>query len=349
MLGLSARYSMCLTAWRDIAQLSFSFLVEPILPLFFFLRCFAQVALESFLVPFEAFYSRELAMAHLQEHPALADGQDDAASSLAAWAEPESVPGQEEVNATRAEIMKAMSEIGKTFGNPRTYLLKKMPAGADREKFSQWLWDAFPESDDVLYHHESKLPEAQEGDLSTEVPMCVHVASLGFDKVGSMKPPPGKDVFGQLVENILLDGFVTGGDALLVCQPEELSDGSRPPWGGNDVHCAFSLGYVKGQARATSLLAILYYCFEKQIDLQTVHKKLFESVTKVWVFRVAYTTRADEALANMRLSARGSIRRANNLIITVVMLQNLGKQGAGDTSSFVRRWVGIDSRPPSKF
>ncbi|CAK0869799.1 unnamed protein product, partial [Prorocentrum cordatum] len=151
-----------------------------------------------------------------------------------------------------------------------------------------------------------------------------------------MKPAPGKDVTRQLWENYLKDGFVTSGEPLLVSQPEELQVRPEPPLPAPTAHAPHSLGYIKGQARSLALLALLHYCYSKNIDLKEVHPLLWQSVCRIYALKVTYSTKADEALANMKLSARGSIRRANNLVVTVVMLHNLSKQGFGDLQSFAR-------------
>ncbi|CAK0897612.1 unnamed protein product [Prorocentrum cordatum] len=159
-----------------------------------------------------------------------------------------------------------------------------------------------------------------------------------------MKPAPGKDVTRQLWENYLKDGFVTSGEPLLVSQPEELQVRPEPPLPAPTAHAPHSLGYIKGQARSLALLALLHYCYSKNIDLKEVHPLLWQSVCRIYVLKVTYSTKADEALANMKLSARGSIRRANNLVVTVVMLHNLSKQGFGDLQSFARRWNAMTTK-----
>ena len=41
----------------------------------------------------------------------------------------------------------------------------------------------------------------------------------------------------------------------------------------------------------------------------------------IYAHPVAFTSKLDESLANMKLSARGAIRKANNTIQTVVMVK----------------------------
>ena len=56
------------------------------------------------------------------------------------------------------------------------------------------------------------------------------------------------------------------------------------------------------------------------------------------MYHLCISTKIDEALMNMRISARGSVRRANNLITTVIMIQNLVEHGLVDAMNFVRKW-----------
>ena len=59
-------------------------------------------------------------------------GGDDAASSRVSdtqWAEPEPMQGSDVVNAAKADIMAAMSEIANTYGGPYQYLSAQLQLG----------------------------------------------------------------------------------------------------------------------------------------------------------------------------------------------------------------------------
>ena len=88
-----------------------------------------------------------------------------------------------------------------------------------------------------------------------------------------MKPAPGTDVTWQLSENYLKDCFVTAGEPLLVTQPEELQH-PHDTW-MLATHAPHSLGYIKGQARSLTVLALLYYWYSKNVDLKDVHPVLW--------------------------------------------------------------------------
>ena len=154
-------------------------------------------------------------------------------------------------------------------------------------------------------------------------------------------------MFGQLTEQILMDGFLTSGDPLLVVQPA--MDGGlvqlwQPEVAGNEPLRSASLGYVKGMAVASSLLMLLHYCFQNSVDLQTVHPQLCTSVLKIFVHHMPSQTKQDEALKNLKLSARGSIRKMANVIQIAQMIKNLSEHGMDDFSGFVRKWNQMSGR-----
>ena len=62
------------------------------------------------------------------------------------------------------------------------------------------------------------------------------------------------------------------------------------------------------------------------------------------VHHIALGSKPDEALQNMKLSARGSIRKKTNIIQVVVMVKKLYQHGLHDFSVFVRRWNGMSAK-----
>lgn len=267
-------------------------------------------------------------------------------SSVAAWAEPPLCS-----DSVKTEFVeKAVRELGdlsKLCGGPANYLAAQMPYPSDQSDFATFLWNTFPEADDTLYHHSGPIPSVSDDDLSNALPVCVHVAALGYHKTCSLKPPPGTALFGQLTEQIFMDGFLTSGDPLLVVQPA--MDGGlvqlwQPEAFGSEPLRSASLGYVKGMARASSLLMILHYCFKNSVDLHTVHPKLYMSVLKIFVHHMPSQTKTDEALKNLKLSARGSIRKMANVIQIAQMIKNLCEHGMDDFTGFVRKWNQMSGR-----
>ena len=96
-------------------------------------------------------------------------------------------------------------------------------------------------------------------------PLPVRLVCLGFDKTCSLKPPPGRHLFGLIVEQILLDGFVSSSEPVLVSQSRTM-DADLPQFCDLGT---FSLGYIKGMARVSSLMAVLRKVFKDDVDLQS--------------------------------------------------------------------------------
>ncbi|CAK0907391.1 unnamed protein product, partial [Prorocentrum cordatum] len=237
------------------------------------------------------------------------------------------------------ETIRAMHTLSIQHGSLKTYLNKELDSFTAKKEFLEYLKRVFPEKDDVHYEH-GVLDPILEMDRAGSLPQCVHVSALSFLPACSLKPPPGCDVTDQLVGEIFQDGFVTASDPLLVTQPAELASLSE-----DDDARGFYLGYAKGQARAVAILSILLYFMKNEYDLKVVHLKLYESILAIYVHSMKVNSKEEEALLNMKLSCRGSIRRANNIVEVVFMLQNLSNRyGMSDSAGFVRRWNNMSSK-----
>ena len=89
---------------------------------------------------------------------------------------------------------------------------------------------------------------------------------------------------------------------------------------------AFSVGYVKGQARALSLLALLSVMHEMNVTAEVLLKeapKFHDTVSLIWVQRIQEGSRSEEALLNMKLSLRGTLRKACNVVQICEMIRRL--------------------------
>lgn len=226
----------------------------------------------------------------------------------------------------------AMHKLSIQHGSLKTYLNKELDSLSAKKEFFDYLKRSFPEKDDQHYEH-GMLEQILENDRAGSLPQCVHISALSFLPACSLKPPPGCDITDQLVGEIFQDGFITASEPLLVTQPAELALLS------DEVETqAFYLGHAKGQARAVTILSILYYFMKNEYDLKAVHPKLYESILAIYVHSMKVNSKEEEALLNMKLSCRGSIRRANNIVEVVFMLVNLNRYGMNDSNGFVRRW-----------
>ena len=246
-----------------------------------------------------------------------------------------------------------VADLLKEHGSPCSYLSQVLAHPHDGKFFLEWLWVTFPECDDVLYTYDAKLPMVEsEQDMGETLPLRVHVSCLGFDASCSLKPACGMDIAKELAGLYIQNGFISGSSPLVLAQPEGAS-GCCPyalarPWDKNDGHptlTPFSLGYLKGFARASTLLMVLHRSMVLKLDLKNILPAFHESVCKISVHCFKQNSRVDEALMNMKMSASGSIRKAVNLIQCVYMLTNLMRvAGLHDTGTFIKRWNNMTTK-----
>lgn len=241
--------------------------------------------------------------------------------------------------ASRQRVLADVEDVLQKHGGPVQYLMSL----DDVKSFGEWLWMQFPEDDQVLYQHSASFPKVSEGDLSTTQPLVVHVAALGFEATCSLKPPPGALQAKDLVDQYFLEGFCTTSSEagpLLVLEhhyagdvPELWQDGVS-----DNQLVPFSLAYLKGMARASSLLFLLHRLYVSKIDVSEEMSLLHKSVCKIHVHCVKVMSRLEEALSNMRISCRGSLRKSTNTVQAVCMIQTLRGMGVCGHMTFVRKW-----------
>ena len=252
-----------------------------------------------------------------------------------AWAESiDNDKSNQALESFKKQAISSMGEIASTFGGPYQYLkhhLKLEPNDADerdksialRDSFTAAMEQMFPELPDMLYHHESKMTGVSEEDLGQTPPTCCHMTALGHDLAASTKDPPGTQLFGELIDMYLTDGFKTSNEPLLVTQPDELAHlGLKLPEVQGTLATA-SLGYIKGFARTSSMLAFVHWCWVHGHDLEVLHPNLHKSLLTIYVHYMPLETKVDEALKNMKVSCTGSIRRPPNIVGIVSTIHKL--------------------------
>ena len=238
------------------------------------------------------------------------------------------------------KLLEELSVLSQKHNGATRYLKAVLPTLDDKKDFGNHLWNLFEEASDTLYHHDADLPVVSEVDLASTQPLTVHVACLGFLAEQSPKPAGGHEATKVMMEMIVKGGFQTGGEPLLVLrshQPDMCKD-LPIPWSSECPFGTplpmFGLSYLKGLRRVTSLMMILHYCKVNGVDIKKNLPELFESVVKIRVHHVAQSSLAEETFSCMKISAKGSMRRACNVVEMVVMIRNLHM----DVNAFARKW-----------
>ena len=136
-----------------------------------------------------------------------------------------------------------------------------------------------------------------------------------------MKEYPSIETFTELVGEYLQDGFITASDLLIL---SEVILAMKDPCDAvvsdvNEPILPFSIGYVKGMTRSCSMLSLLYFLFCANVNIFSRLPVLYVSTLKVFGHAKPHGNKVDEAFENMKLSLRGDIRRAVNLIQLAMM------------------------------
>ena len=246
---------------------------------------------------------------------------------------------------TMADLLSKCREAG----GPKEWILKTLGAPALSEysdsvkSYAEYLWKEYPEKEDVFYQTSKTWAHTVEftdnldlATLSSENPVAVHPLALAFHKGTSLKPAPGIEKFMKLAGHYFKDGVVTASEPLLLKSIAPLLPALDVPWSGNLE--AFSLGSVKGELRTVTAHAVLVWRWKNEVDLRNMHPRLWASLRHLFSHLGKPHTLLAEAMANMKISSRGDIRKANNVIECVFIMNELSTQGLEDKGAFTRTW-----------
>lgn len=209
----------------------------------------------------------------------------------------------------RDNALAILSDELKRWYGPAQYLRAKYNTPEAREKFAEALDLAFPARGELWYNNGSdQLPD----ELDTVFP--VRMSALSFAEEASAKPSPFLDVSLLLLDEFLTNTFQSKHDPLLLAQ------------GPKEDH--FWTRFVKGSARACTLLFLASEVMIREWNLSTLAPELLHSMTVVFCKRGIMTSDPQSiALENAKLSQKGSIRRAHCVLTWLGKLSLLQKHG----------------------
>ena len=266
--------------------------------------------------------------------------------SVASWAIP--INFDKDQLEAREAILSALKPKIKAAGGPGPYVRGLLDAPGEPQAYADWLWATFPEDPCTAYEYHRQMPSVDEATQADTTPLCVHVSSLGFSEKCSLKPLPTLEVFEELSNQILQDGFVTGTEPLFFAQVvEDLNKELVAPWASQDPQPMkpFQVPFTKGSARTLTLHAILLKVRLQKLDLENKLPTVHSTITKIYGHCRVHNSKVDEALENMKLSFRGSIRRRTNLIQLAMIIEKLTKEhGLADFGHFLRRWNAMSTK-----
>eukprot|EP00959_Pyramimonas_sp_CCMP1952_P040659 850123-Pyramimonas_sp.AAC.1 len=255
------------------------------------------------------------------------------------WTAPMDVGSTTEVRESGAtagklkdNLMSKVLGLSLEHGGLNRYLQKKYNTVEKKKEFVNLLKTHVPIDTSIDYNHQQTVAETPDGNTYK-----VHVSMLGFDKVASCKYLVEHSVVEKLIPEIIHDGFVTTSGPLVCHQPKELQIAELMPTENQMNH--FSLAYVKGMARACTLLTLLDVILaDGAQEFLDTFKTVVDSA-KVITIRVQIAIdRIALAVENAKLAQRGRIRKANNVVTWAGIVLELKAHGITDPQTLVRAW-----------
>ena len=214
----------------------------------------------------------------------------------------------------RQRLLTAFDLLCDEYGGPAQWLLHKFKHSED--DFRASLTSTFPWMASIDY--------AQPAVLGKKDRSFVHVSTLSFSQESSTKGLPYRGTCRHIVEEILMHGFSTEAEPLILwCSPDDrlLSQ----------AH--FRCRYVKGSARCVSLLSLLALFQDLEVDVMVHFPYIYQSVQVIHVLFQAHGSITSVAIANAHLSCAGSIRQAHDVMTWVNKLRRL--EGGADTPAAI--------------
>ena len=227
------------------------------------------------------------------------------------------------IDALSSWMIGAFDATGDEHHGPMQFLQKTLGSDAEQAAFINFLDKITPDSDNVW-----SLKDGVPGDNAL---FFANPQRLCYQSVATTKPPPEVKASRLICQDILKNTFVSQDNPLLVWIPE-----------AQRTHSSFSLCFVKGMARACTLLAMLKLSASAELDLLVACPSLVGSVKQIHC-RMHYSGVGDRkkvAFMNAALSARLSICEKHSVLTRVAKIKKL-REGDGlpvEASTLISEW-----------
>ena len=209
-----------------------------------------------------------------------------------------------------------------TCGGPVQWLQATFNTVEKEQKFKEYLLSQFPWLDCVEYADPFFLGKKEKS--------FVHITMLSYHPDRSTKGLPFRSVCRDLAEEFLTHGFLTEVEPLLLW-----TTASDRSW----IQTNFTVRYVKGMARSSTLLMVLAMMQAEQVDIPALFQEFFHSINMIHVVFENHCDMASVAIANAHHSNRGSIRAPHDIMTWVMKLRLLERaDGHNNPSAILERF-----------
>ena len=237
-----------------------------------------------------------------------------------------------ELTGLASELVYWAKESVGNAGGPVQYLDARYPTDSDKKQFADALMTHFPPKETISYQAKGPMPKSEAVDGGQTNQLCLHPSVFAWGGNASVKCKPELYTSLRLLHEYLVSGFLTNTDPLhineLRVSAEQYNLGPH------------SVGYIKGQARMTTLLCILSQVMETNAvaKMRAELPKLYESSRAIWCLRFHFASKRDELFHNFQASARGSIRKLPNVLQWVASIKNLAITEEAGAANLIKQW-----------
>ena len=186
-----------------------------------------QMDMRSFLQP-------EPAAPSVSDRASDAGFQESAADVEEAWGLKE-MEVDEKAEATHAKsLLELLQKTHSKYGGLEKFLQVRFQKKYELQSFADYLGELCPCGSGHEFAVAKDLPAISPADMGRAETLRVHPASFAFLDNATVRGPAEADVVTKLAEEILLDGLVTAGEALLLTQSTQLTDEVLKMYGDDD-------------------------------------------------------------------------------------------------------------------
>ena len=168
-------------------------------------------------------------------------------------------------------VVEAFKHMVERHGGPRQYLCDRYANLEELAKFLDAMKHILPLREDTQYHTNKTLHTvASERVLQDHKAMIFHISSFSFQKQSSVKPDPEALTCIKICERLVHEGFLSAEEPLWVAPLAGIDPPNLHSVHGSsaDTLPPMSVGYIKGSARMNTLLTILSFFADDQMDLE---------------------------------------------------------------------------------
>lgn len=220
------------------------------------------------------------------------------------------------------------------------FLESRVGMDAQKNDFCGWLNRMFPYKPDLHYASMATdlFPGVDECQISSNPAKILHVSAFGFRHTPKV---PLSETCVKLAERILTEGFVTGAEPVLIMNAN--IGGAVPPLADEHGHLLnMFTQYYKGQNRCVTLLALLVLLWEDGapwvVNPGSELQPLFDSVGAINVCAVNVASLSSWVIGNASFAARGSIRKAWNVVQWMAILKSFERCTSSDPKIVIKAW-----------